>query len=91
MQKVGGIYRNVIVRNVRIDTSIGRVIGVILEDESGSSVEGLFLRNFTIREPMEWFCGGESKEEGEHFMVVNVRRFYSKCTIREYLDGWKEN
>ncbi len=72
MQEVGGIYGNVTVRNVRIDTSVGRVIGVILEDENGSIVEGLFLRDFTIREPMEWFCGGESKEEGENFMVVNV-------------------
>ena len=49
-------HRNITIANVRIDCGLGRVIGIGLLGTTRpcSSVEGVSMRNITVRHPLRW-------------------------------------
>eukprot|EP01084_Bolivina_argentea_P115020 204640_1 len=63
IQAKNGIYNNLTFDNFRIDTHIGRVIGLDYHDvDNGGEINGLILSNFNIRQSFEYFVKSNPPE-----------------------------
>jgi hypothetical protein len=64
-------HRNLTVEQVRVDGTIGRLIGMGLFGTAQSTVQGVTLRNVTVRHSLQWWPTSTGTEEpGDNFLIA---------------------
>ena len=63
---------NITFRDFRVDTSMGRAIGLnIMGDSVNGTIQDITLENWTIREKLKWCC--TFSEEGQNYLVTETQ------------------
>ena len=63
-------FKNIKFNNIRIDTSVGRVFGLLMQNELGCEVYNIFVNNLEVRQKLMWMIG--TTVETEQFIYVNT-------------------